>query len=44
VKVLFFPFQLEPAPAAQTAWYSRPRPPVTKVRDKRRYGLDARAW
>ncbi|HEY0710273.1 MAG TPA: EB domain-containing protein [Polyangia bacterium] len=43
VKVLFFPFQLEPAPAAQTAWYSRPRPAATKPRD-RRYGLDARAW
>jgi hypothetical protein len=43
LKVLFFPFELEPAPAAQTAWYSRPRPAAIKPRE-RRYGLDARAW
>jgi hypothetical protein len=41
VKVFFIPFELEPAPAAQTAWYGRPKPPK---RRERQYGLDARAW
>jgi hypothetical protein len=41
VKVLFVPFQLSPAPAAQTAWYGRtPQRP----RLQRRYGLDTKAW
>jgi hypothetical protein len=42
LKLLFFPFSLEPAPAAQTAWYSRPRGPVRD--ERRRYGTDTRAW
>ncbi len=42
VKLFFIPFELEPAPAAQTAWYSRTPPPRT--RGPRRYGLDAKTW
>jgi hypothetical protein len=41
VKLLFVPFQLAPAPAAQTAWYGRTPP---RPRLQRRYGLDTRAW
>ena len=41
LKLLFFPFELEPAPAAQTAWYGKP---VNRNRHVRRYGLDTRAW
>ena len=40
LKVLFVPFQLDPAPAAQTAWYGR----TPRARPQRRYGLDTRAW
>jgi hypothetical protein len=41
LKLLFFPFELQPAPAAQTAWYGKP---VKRNRHVRRYGLDTRAW
>jgi hypothetical protein len=41
VRLFFIPFNLEPAPAAQTAWYSRPRQPLRK---EPRYGLDTRPW
>jgi hypothetical protein len=40
LRLLFIPFQLQPAPAAQTAWYGRHRP----LPRQRRYGLDTRAW
>ena len=40
LKVLFIPFEMEPAPAAQTSWYGRPPP----RRHERRYGLDTRTW
>ena len=41
LKLLFIPFELEPAPAAQTAWYGKtPR----AAQRERRYGLDTRAW
>jgi hypothetical protein len=43
VRLFFIPFSLEPAPAAQTAWYGRPKP-KTPARNERRYGLDTRAW
>lgn len=40
MKVLFIPFDLDPAPAAQVAWYGhRPTRPVIRAR-----GLEARAW
>ncbi len=41
LKLLFIPFQLEPAPAAQTSWYGKPPP---RRRFERRYGLDTRTW
>lgn len=40
LKLLFIPFELEPAPAAKTAWYGKP--PARKERVAR--GLDIRAW
>jgi hypothetical protein len=45
LKLLFIPFELEPAPAAQTAWYGKPPPRHKREREReRRYGLDTRAW
>lgn len=41
LKLLFIPFELEPAPAAQTAWYGKA---PKRDRRQRRYGLDTRAW
>jgi hypothetical protein len=41
LKIMYYPFELEPVPAAQTAWYTKPPPRAPK---QRRYGLDARAW
>ncbi len=40
LKLLFFPFELTPAPAAQTAWYGRPpRPPI-----RRAQGVNTQVW
>ena len=44
LRVLFIPFELEPAPAAQTAWYGRQDPRQRQRLRERRYGLDTRAW
>ncbi len=41
LKLLFIPFELQPAPAAQTAWYGKSPP---RRRQERRYGLDTRTW
>jgi hypothetical protein len=41
LKLLFIPFQLEPAPAAKTAWYGKP-PAHSRERVAR--GLDVRSW
>ena len=43
LKLLFIPFELDPAPAAQTAWYGK-APPRKRPLGRRSYGLNTRAW
>jgi len=42
LKVLFIPFELKPAPAAQTAWYGKP--PKRKAHERAARGLDIQTW
>ncbi len=41
LKLLFIPFELAPAPAAQTAWYGKPQP---ASRHKRAQSLSTQVW
>jgi len=41
LKLLFIPFELEPAPAAKTAWYGKP---PARSRERVARGLDIRSW
>lgn len=41
LKLFFLPFELEPAPAAQTAWYGKPTKAAV---DRRSRGLNVQVW
>src|SRR5205814_268583 len=41
LKLLFYPIELSPAPAASAAWYGKPPP---RPRRERLRGLDTQAW